>query len=174
MTAPAKPATLHTPVRLAAAGSFFLFALRHGLALLLLPLAAALLWTAAYFILLFFAAIFGGGLGGPLAWPAGLVFFGGGSFLLIAMALAPGCGLAELLRRIPRWPRLTALPLAMASAALAALLWGMLLSPVGPEGWHFESWLPLMAFAAAVQLPYWLLVEGLGGLAASIARRLRR
>jgi len=175
---PPPPERLNNPatpqVRLAPAGTALLFAVRHGLAMLVMPPLAALLWTIAYFVLLGIAMITGSGLGGPLAWPAGMAFFGAGSFCLIALVLLPACAVAAALRGLAKWPRLVGLPVAMAAAAAITFVWiqVMILSGADRDYWSGIQW--LIPAAAACQLPYWILVDGVPGFAAALFERMRR
>lgn len=59
------------------------FALRHGFAIAVMVITACALWTLCYFALLLWAIISNEGLGGPLAYPAGLL-----AFFLVSLAMA--------------------------------------------------------------------------------------
>ena len=58
------------------------FALRHAFAIAFLAITACALWTLCYVVLLLWAIISDEGLGGPLAYPAGLLEQGSDLFVV--------------------------------------------------------------------------------------------
>lgn len=59
------------------------FVLRHGFAIAVMVVTACALWTLCYLALLLWAIITNEGLGGPLAYPAGLL-----AFFLLSLAMS--------------------------------------------------------------------------------------
>ena len=131
------------------AGRVGFFCARHFLALLLVVLAGCLLWTVTYFALLLWAAFAGGGLGGPLAYPAGLLFFLVAGAAASLALLFPATALAEWLAGWFGLPVLVQIPLSVAFLALLCL------AAVGPP---FVAQLrrPLLVVAASA----WSLLVG--------------
>ena len=128
------------------------FCARHFLALLLTVLAGCLLWTVVYFALLLWAAFAGGGLGGPLAYPAGLLFFLVAGSAASLVLLLPATALAEWFARWHGFPVLAQIPLSVAFLALlcfaavglrSSLSFGVLflslLLPLGLYWWVAQS-----------------------------------
>jgi hypothetical protein len=93
--------------------------LRHFAASFAVIAAACLLWTLAYAGLLGWAILSGGGLGGPLAYPGGLIVVGVAAAITSATLLFPATVAAELLTR--RFPLRFLAQVAVAVAVLAAL-----------------------------------------------------
>jgi len=103
-------------MRIAVRGGVFL--LRHLLALAGLVALGCFFWTVVYFGLLLWALTSGGGIGGPLAYPAGLVVVfclgvGAGLGLLL-----PATALAEWLVGRRHWPVLAQIPVSVALLVL--------------------------------------------------------
>jgi hypothetical protein len=86
------------------------FVLRHALAVPLAIAAGCVLWTAAYVLLLLWAVVFGGGLGGPLAYPAGIFAVVVGGALIGWGIFAPACAVGALFCGVTGWPRFAAFP----------------------------------------------------------------
>src|SRR3954452_7083544 len=101
------------------ASSIASVAIRHAVASFAMIAAACAIWTVAYVALLLWAIVSNSGLGGPLAYPGGL--------LLAAVTVAVGCFLlffpatvaAELICRRRALPILAQIPVSV--AVLAAL-----------------------------------------------------
>lgn len=100
----------------AKAGGFFA---RHSLATLATAGVACALWSVTYAALLVWAVLSGGGLGGPLAYPGGLVLVALGTVMLCCGLLGPATGVAEWLVRRRRLPILVGIPASV--GALVAL-----------------------------------------------------
>ena len=99
------------PPIIKAVASALAFLARHFLFVVLAMLLGCVLWTVVYLVLLVIAVVANQGLGGPMAYPAGLVavvlscvFLGWGVFAPATALGAIACGLL-------RWPRLAAIPL---------------------------------------------------------------
>ena len=105
------------------AGRIGFFCVRHFFASLLTVLTGCLLWTIVYFAILLWAALAGSGLGGPLAYPAGLLFFLGAGAAASSMLFFPATALAEWLARRVGLPVFAQMPLSVAFLALFCLAW---------------------------------------------------
>lgn len=124
------------------------FAIRHALATPLAIVAGCLLWTLAYFILLLCAVIFGQGLGGPLAYPAGIIAVVVGGLVIGWGIFAPACAVGALFCGITGWSRFAAIPVVFVS--------GFLLSYVLVQNYALVLALPLGI--------YWWATEGPGAV----------
>lgn len=96
-------------------GGFFA---RHFCALLVTVAASCLLWTIAYLALLLWAVFTGGGIGGPLAYPAGLLFFFAATTVSCLVLLLPSTALAERFAKRRAFPILVQIPVSVAILAL--------------------------------------------------------
>jgi hypothetical protein len=94
------------------------FLLRHALAVAVSVAVPCMLWTVAYFGLLLWVMIFGGGPGGPLAYPAGLLVVFLAALAASVLVFFPAVGAAELVARRLGWPVFAQLPLSMAGPML--------------------------------------------------------
>jgi hypothetical protein len=144
--------------------AFVAFAARHFLFVAVATAIFCIGWTILYVALLIVAAVSGAGLGGPLAYPAGIVFilfcgalFGWGIF-------APACGLARLLCHGFRLPRIAGIPLSLALAlAISFLPMQVMVDPVfgaNPLPWFIH--LAVIALPLSVQ---WWFTEGPAAIA---------
>lgn len=97
------------------------FALRHSLAIGLVVAAGAVLWTITYLVLLIYAFFTGSGLGGPLAYPALLLFFVFAGTALCLGFFLPATALAEWFVRRMQWNTFAQIPIGL------AILWGLIL-----------------------------------------------
>jgi len=150
------------------------FLLRHFLFVAAAAVAGCVLWTVVYLVLLAFAVIANKGLGGPLAYPGGLLavvvccaVFGWGIF-------APACGVGALICRTFRWPRIAAIPFVY----LAAVGFGYLICAVhaGVDATRSmpSAWDVLKPFTLYLSVPlgiYWWLTDGPGALLQLAKRR---
>lgn len=99
--------TIQTAVRLGA------FWARHSVAMIVVVAFACLFWTATYFALLLWAMFAGDGIGGPLVYPVGLLFFLVASTVTSLVLLLPSTALAEWLARHRCWPILAQIPVSV-------------------------------------------------------------
>lgn len=115
------------------AGRIGSFCARHFLALVLTVVAACVIWTVAYAALLLWAVFTGGGGGGPLAYPAGLLF----SFVATTTAclalLFPSTALAEWFARRCGFPVLAQIPVSVVALALLCLAVVGIASAIGSQ-----------------------------------------
>ncbi|HCN28394.1 MAG TPA: hypothetical protein DIT64_06415 [Verrucomicrobiales bacterium] len=104
------------------AGRIGSFCARHFLALAVTVAAACVIWTITYFALLLWAVLAGGGIGGPLAYPAGLLFFIVAATAACLILLFPATALAEWFARRCGFPIVAQIPLSVAALALLCLV----------------------------------------------------
>ncbi|MEA2337276.1 MAG: hypothetical protein QOE82_1283 [Thermoanaerobaculia bacterium] len=159
-----------------AAAGFAWAAIRHFVAAVATVCAACLLWTVTYAVLILWAIVTNGGLGGPLAYPAGLFVI-----VLVAAAAAialffPATAAAELIGRRWKVPFLAQIPVTVgvlavlclpaaigverfwsqapsprSVATLAVWLFGLSLLPVGFYWWVAQSGTLLFKAVRALQ-----------------------
>lgn len=152
---------------------FFLL-LRHLLFVPLVILVGCMLWTIVYLILLVAAMIWGGGLGGPFAYPAGIV-----AIVLTVLPVGWGiCAPATLVGaavcKTFGWPRLAAIPVVFlfGFGLFCGLSWAYI-------EWFTTQSMPRFGelvknYVIFLSLPlgvYWWLTEGPGALF-DVGRRL--
>ncbi len=140
----------HPWVRKFLRGSGFL--IRHGIASVLTIAIPCLLWIVVYFACLLWAILWNEPLGGPLALPAGILFFFVTFVIAVTTALFPSVALAEWIGRKRDWPILAQIPLSITlmaaiagvfslfsnvEVALAGFL--LLLIPLGIYWWIAQS-----------------------------------
>ena len=98
------------------------FCARHLLALCVTIVVPCVLWTITYIALLLWAAFTDSGVGGPLAYPAGLLFL----FVAVTVAslvlLLPSTALAEWIANRRGLPILAQIPISVAVLALLCLV----------------------------------------------------
>ena len=145
----------------------FLFILRHFLFVVFAMVAGCLLWTIAYVLLLVIAVVGDFGLGGPLAYPVGLVAVIVGSAVLGWGIFAPASALGAVLCALLRLPRLAAIPFVAAAAyGLSYLLYRAYIEWVTTHPMP-DAGVVLKNFAVYLSIPlgiYWWLAEGPGAV----------
>lgn len=155
----------------------FTFLARHFLFVVLAMIAGCVIWTFAYLVLLAIAVITDQGLGGPLAFPAGIiivvascVFLGWGVFAPASATGAIFCGLFRL-------PRIAAIPV----VCLAVFIFSYLIYWACIELVTTHSMPPISTvlknFGIFLSVPlgvYWWLTEGPGVLFDSFRRWIRQ
>ena len=102
--------------------SVLTFAARH---LLIVPfgiIAGCILWTIAYVLLLAVAVIWNQGIGGPLAYPAGILAIIGASIFIGWGIFAPASAIGAIFCAAFRLPRLAAIPVVFGSAFVLSFL----------------------------------------------------
>jgi hypothetical protein len=109
------------------AGSIGLFCLRHAVAMALTIAIPCLLWTVAYLGLLLYAMVTGGDLGGPLAYPVGLLFVLSTATAACLFLLFPSTALAEWIGRRSSLPILTQIPISIGILAILSLVLTLIL-----------------------------------------------
>jgi len=155
----------------------FAFVARHFLFVMIAMIAGCVLWTVAYIVLFAVALLGDQGLGGPLAFPAGIVtviatgvFLGWGIFTPASAIGAAFCGLLKL-------PKIAAIPVVFGGAFLFSYLlyWGYI-ELVTTQS-MLSVWVVLKNFAISLSIPlgvYWWLTEGPGALFDGFRRWIRR
>lgn len=153
------------------------FALRHLLIVPVAIVAGCIVWTIIYVILLLAAIIFNQGLGGPLAYPAGIIgivvptiVIGWGIFAPASAVGAIFCGLLKL-------PRLAAIPVVTAAAfGLSFLLYWGYIEIVTNDSMPSMA-VVLKNFVMFLSIPlgiYWWITEGPGAIFDAFRRWVRR
>jgi hypothetical protein len=150
------------------------FCARHLLALAVTIAVPCALWTIVYFALLLWAIIFGGGIGSPVAYPIGLLFFAGAALVGGLVLFLPSTVFAEWLVKRRKLPTLLQIPISVATLALFCLISVILAA----EPFHPSS-LPniltgFIIFWGALLLPlglYWRTAQS-GPLVLEIIRKV--
>jgi hypothetical protein len=107
------------------------FLARHLLAVLVIVGVAFGIWTMTYVVLLFWAGFVGGGPGGPLAYPFGLVFVLLFSTALCCCLFLPASGIAEWLAGRYGLPVFAQIPLSVAALCLLCITGVVVASAAG-------------------------------------------
>lgn len=107
------------------------FCARHILALVVTVAVPCVLWTVTYFALLLWAVFTGGGIGGPLAYPAGLLFFFIAAIVASLLLLFPATALAEWFTKRRGLPILVQIPISVGILALLCMLLVAVAASVG-------------------------------------------
>jgi hypothetical protein len=97
------------------------FCARHALAVVALTVSTCVLWTVVYLALFFWAIFSGGGIGGPLAYPAGLIFFAIASTFMGIFVFLPTTAFAEWFTHRQGWPILAQIPMCVAGFSLICI-----------------------------------------------------
>jgi hypothetical protein len=157
------------------AGRIGSICIRHCLALAITVLAACALWTITYFALLLWAVFTDSGIGGPLAYPAGLLFFFLASTAAGLVLFLPSTALAEWFARRRGFPILAQIPLSVAGLAMLCFVMVGIASAVRaqPTLYGVSVSFGVLFFALLVPLGlYWWAAQS-GPLLLSLLRRLR-
>ena len=153
------------------------FFARHLLFVAFAMVAGCIAWTIAYFLLLVVAVVTNEGVGGPLAFPAGIIavlaacgFLGWGVF-------APASAIGAVFCRVFRLPRIAAIPVVTVAAFLLSyLIYWAYIEMVTTHS--MPSMLTVLKnFAIYLSIPlgaYWWLTEGPGALFDSFRRWIGR
>lgn len=100
-------------------------AIRHGVASLATIVAACAVWTLTYVALLLWAFASDGGLGGPLAYPGGLLVVSVTAAVACLLLFFPATALAEWICRRRALPILVQIPVSVAMLATLCILAGI-------------------------------------------------
>jgi len=144
------------------------FALRHFVFVVIAAFAGCGVWTIAYLVLLVIAVFTDPGVGGPLAFPAGIIavvtscgFIGWGIFTPASAVGAIFCALARL-------PRIAAIPVVWVVAfGLSYLFYWAALGLLVVSETMPSLWTMLKNFGLFLSVPlgiYWWLTEGTGAI----------
>lgn len=115
------------------AGRIGSFCARHFLALAVTVVAACVFWTVTYFALLLWAVFTDSGIGGPLAYPAGLLFFFVATTAASLTLLLPSTAIAEWFVRRRGFPFLAQIPVSVVTLALLCLVAVGIASAIGSQ-----------------------------------------
>lgn len=152
------------------------FTLRHLLMVPLAMLAGCVLWTIAYVLLLIASMIWGGGLGGPLAYPGGII-----AIVLTVMVVgwgifAPSTLVGAVICKVFAWPRLAAIPFVFVSGyGFSYLVYWAFIQLVTTSSMSSAAEV-LKNYVIFLSLPlggYWWLTEGPGAIF-DVCRRIYR
>lgn len=99
-------------------------AIRHGVASVATIVAACAIWTITYVALLLWAAASNGGLGGPFAYPGGLLVVAVTAAVACLVLFFPATALAEWICRRRALPILVQIPVSVALLATLCILAG--------------------------------------------------
>lgn len=143
------------------------FAVRHLLIVPFASLAGCILWTITYLLLLAVAVIWNQGVGGPLAYPAGLMAIIGSAICIGWGIFAPASAIGAVFSRIFRLPRIAAIPVVFGSAFILSYL--LYLAYINGLTTHSmpSTWVVLKNFTIFLSVPlgaYWWVTEGPGAL----------
>jgi hypothetical protein len=121
--------------------------IRHAFASFATIAAACAIWTVTYVGLLLWAIVSNEGLGGPLAYPGGLLFIGVAAAVSCLLLFFPATVSAEWICRSRALPILAQIPIAVVVLAVLCLLAGVALRvstvaiPFGASVRDFIAWL---------------------------------
>lgn len=143
------------------------FLLRHLLIVPALAIVGCVLWTIVYVVLLLAAMVFDQGVGGPLAYPAGLLMVVVATMVVGWGVFAPASAIGAVFCGVFRLPRIAAIPIVFLSAFfLSYLLYWAYIHYVTTHS--MPSWsVVLKNFTLFLSVPlgvYWWLAEGPGAL----------
>jgi hypothetical protein len=151
------------------------FCARHLLALVTTVAVACMVWTVTYFALLLWAALTASGIGGPLAYPAGLLFFFVATTAASLVLLLPATALAEWFTRRRGFPILAQIPVSVGFLALLCLVVIGIASAVGSpptlDGVSVGFGILFLALLVPLGLYWWTAHSG--PLLLSLIQRLR-
>lgn len=151
------------------------FCARHLLALVVTVAVPCVLWTITYFALLLWAVFTGGGIGGPLAYPAGLLFFFVAAAVASLVLLLPSTALAEWFAKRRGLPILVQIPISVAILALLCFVLVTIAASVGAPPSFLGVSVGFGVLFIAHLLPlglYWWTAQS-GPLLLSLFKRLR-
>ncbi len=152
------------------------FVARHLLAIPFAIIAGCILWTIAYLLLLIIAVIFDKGVGGPLAYPAGIIAILGASIIIGWGIFTPASAIGALVCKIFRWPRLAAIPVVFTSAISISYMMCWAYTVVMTTQSVPSTWVVAKNFTIFLAVPlgvYWWIIEGSGAVFDIVRRRIR-
>jgi hypothetical protein len=133
------------------AASIASVAIRHAVASFATIAAACAIWTVAYGTLLLWAIVSNSGLGGPLAYPGGLLFVAVTAAVACLVLFFPATVAAELICRRRALPILAQIPVSVAVLAALCFAEGMIVHastaamPFGASVSSFIAWLFILS-----------------------------
>ena len=143
------------------------FALRHFLIVCFAMLAGFILWTIAYVVLLAIAVIWNKGLGGPLAYPSGILAILATGIFIGWSIFAPASAIGAVFCRIFGLPRLAAIPVVfLSSFVISYFLYWAYIELVTTHSMP-SAWIVFKNHTIYLSVPlgvYWWLTEGPGAI----------
>lgn len=133
------------------AASMASVAIRHAVASFATIAAACAIWTVVYVALLLWAIVSNSGLGGPLAYPGGLLFVAVTAGVASLLLFFPATVSAELICRGGALPILTQIPVSVAMLAALCFVAGVIIRastaaiPFGASVSGFIVWLFMLS-----------------------------
>jgi len=153
------------------------FVARHLLIVSLAIITGCILWTIAYAVLLIVAAIFNEGLGGPIAYPAGIIAIIVAGISIGWGIFAPACAIGAVFWKIFGLPRIAAIPVVFGSAlVLSSLLYWAFIEAMTTSPMP-SIWVVIKHHTIFLSVPlgaYWWVTEGPGALFDVFRRWIRR
>lgn len=153
------------------------FVTRHLLIVSLAIIAGCILWTIAYVVLLIVAVILNEGLGGPIAYPAGIITIIVAGISIGWGIFAPACAIGVVFWKIFGLPRIAAIPVVFGSAlVLSSLLYWAFIEAITTSPMP-STWVVLKNHTIVLSVPlgaYWWVTEGPGALFDGFRRWFRR
>lgn len=143
------------------------FAARHLPVVPIAIVVGCIIWTIIYVILLLAAIIFNLGLGGPLAYPAGIIAIVVPTIVIGWGVFAPASAVGAIVCSFLKLPRLAAIPIVTAAAfGLTYLLYWGYIESVTTHSMP-SALVVLKNFAVFLSIPlgiYWWITEGPGAI----------
>jgi hypothetical protein len=153
------------------------FAARHLLIVLIAIIAGCIIWTIIYVILLLTAIVFNQGVGGPLAYPAGIIAILVTTIVIGWGVFAPASAIGAIACTLLKLPRFAAIPIVAASAfGLSYFLYWGYIELLTTHSMPSVS-VVLKNFAIFLSIPlgvYWWITEGPGATFDACRRWVRR
>lgn len=150
------------------------FIARHFLFVVFLIGAGWLAWTLFYAVLLLVAMLTGSGVGGPLAYPAGLLTIGVAAVIFGWGIFAPSCAMGSWACAFLGVHRLAAIPIVFICAGiLSYLFYRLFIGWMSPHPMPAASMI-ILNYVKWISAPlgvYWVLTEGPGLLFESLRKR---
>jgi len=159
------------------AGYLSAFLIRHLVATAVIVVTPCVVWTVCYFALLIWAIIVDGGVGSPLVYPLGLVFFATAGTLMSLLLFLPAT--AEWLARWLNLPVLVQIPLSVAVLAALCFVTVLVMSERTFQGLSFNFALLYVLMLLPMGLYWWVALSGpllvalLSRINLTLARRRR-
>lgn len=157
------------------AGRLGVFCARHCLAVAVTVAAACVVWSVAYIALLLWALLTDSGVGGPLAYPAGLLFVFLATTTASCILFFPCTALAEWFVRRRGLPMIVQIPFSVVLLALCCLIAAGIASTIGSHPAFGGSLIVFGMLFLSLLVPfglYWWVAQSLP-LFLSLIQRLR-
>lgn len=138
------------------------FVARHSWIVPLAAILGCVLWTIAYVFLLIVAIVWNQGVGGPLAYPAGIIAVVGASMVLGWGVFAPASAIGAVCCRVFRLPNIAAIPVVFVSAFVLSYFFyaayaGLANDSIPSVGTVLKNFVIFLSVPLGV---YWWLTEG--------------